>query len=71
MPMSREGFPLSVEVEHALDIVQRLRETFHDIRPPVAVVSALAASSADRTGSFSRRAADWSRSPDKPAGWPT
>jgi hypothetical protein len=41
--MSREGFPSSVEVEHALGIVQQLRETFHDLRQPVAVVSALAA----------------------------
>jgi hypothetical protein len=41
--MCREGFPLSIEVQHALDPVQRLRETFHDMRQPVAVMSALAA----------------------------
>ncbi len=38
-----KGTALSIEIEHGPDTVQRLRETFHDMRQPVAATLALAA----------------------------
>src|SRR5205823_1171943 len=37
------GRPLTIEVENRADMVQQLRETFHDLRQPVANMMALAA----------------------------
>ena len=34
---------MTIEVEHRIDTVQQMRETFHDMRQPVAIMMALAA----------------------------
>lgn len=39
----RERRPLTIKIENKADTVQQLRETFHDMRQPVAIMMALAA----------------------------
>ena len=54
--VSRRGIPLSIEVENKADMVRQLRETFHDMRQPVASTMALAAAALTEPDLSRRRA---------------